>query len=127
MSKITTIEQLKERIGKYVILSNFDQDCKGGGCVMKLLTRIEEKPHWITPSNSISEIYGYRIWGKYSATINPFQPFISVRDTNGESYSNAYAYARDPSQEELKTFRNNWRKKIFKGVCSTNSINQLPL
>ena len=125
MSKITTIEQLKERIGKYVILSNFDQDCKGGGCVMKLLTRIEERPDWITNANTVSQIYGYPIWGKYSATIKPFLPFTSKE--NGESWSNAYTYARDPSQEELKTFRNNWRKKIFKGVCSTNSINQLPL
>lgn len=29
--KITTIEQLKERIGKYVVLSDFDEECKGGG------------------------------------------------------------------------------------------------
>ena len=125
--KITTIEQLKERIGKYVILSNFDEECKKGGCVMKLLTRIEERPDWIINANTVSQIYGYPIWGKYSASIEPFQPFIHVQGTNGESYSNAYAYARDPSEEELKTFRNNWRKRIFKGVCSTNSINQLPL
>ena len=127
MSKITTIEELKQRIGKYVILSNFDEECKSGGCVMKLLTRVEEKPEWITTHNSISEIYGCPIWGKYSATIDPFMPFIHVPDTNGESYSNAYAYARDPSEQELKRFRNLWRKRIFKVSCNTNSINQLPL
>lgn len=129
--KITTIEQLKQRIGKYVILSHFDEECKGGGCVMKLLTRVEEKPDWITPCNSISKIFGYPIWGKYSAAIEPFIPFqpmpFQPENGNGESWSNAYAYARDPSEEEIKTFRNNWRKRIFKGVCSTNSINQLPL
>lgn len=124
MSKITTIKQLKERIGKYVILSNFDEECKGEGCVMKLLTRIEERPDWIVNNNPLSQIYGYPIWGKYSATINPFLPII---EENGGLYCNTYTYARDPSQEEIKTFRNNWRKRIFKGVCSTNSINQLPL
>ena len=125
--KITTIEQLKERIGKYVIFSNYDEDCKGGGCVMKLLTRIEERPEWIINHNTLSKIYGYPIWGKYSATINPFLPFKPARDTDGESYSNAYAYARDPSEQELKRFRNLWRKRIFKVSCNTNSINQLPL
>ena len=92
---------------------------------MKLLTRIEERPDWITNANTVSQIYGYPIWGKYSATIEPFIPYIP--NENGESWSNAYAYARDPSQEEIKQFRQNWRKEIFKGVCSTNSINQLPL
>ena len=125
--KITTIEQLKERIGKYVIFSNYNEDCKGGGCVMKLLTRIEERPEWIVSHNSLSQLYGYPIWGKYSATVDPFLPFVASDTNTGESYSNAYAYARDPSEQEIKQFRNNWRKRIFKISCNTNSINQLPL
>ena len=125
--KITTIEQLKERIGKYVIFSSYDEDCRPDRSTMKLVTKIEERPQWIVTANPLSQIYGYPIWGKQSAHMSPFLPFEPVQDTDGESYSNAYAYARDPSEEEIKTFRNHWRKRIFKISCNTNSINQLPL
>ena len=126
MSKITTIEELKKRIGKYVIFSSYDEDCRPDSSTMKLVTKIEERPQWIVTANPLSQIYGYPIWGKQSAHMSPFMPYEPY-DASGESYSNAYTYARDPSEEELKQFRQNWRKKIFKGVCSTNSINQLPL
>lgn len=124
--KITTIEQLKQRIGKYVIFSSWDENCDCDRAVMKLVTKIEERPDWIVSNNTLSQIYGYPIWGKYSAQIEPFMPF-QPEYGNGESWSNAYAYARDPSEEELKQFRQNWRKRIFKSCSNTNTIKQLPL
>lgn len=93
MSKITTIEQLKQRIGKYVIFSSYDEDCRPDSSTMKLVTRIEERPQWISGYNPLSQIYDYPIWGKQSAHMSPFLPF---EHTDGESYSNTYAYARDP-------------------------------
>ena len=60
-----------------------------------------------------TEIYGWNIWGKYAANfkIDKFVPYLT--NDNGESYSNSYAYARDPTEEELKEFQQNWRLHLF--------------
>jgi len=115
MSNITTIEELKQRIGKFVVLSqvsnNFD-DCTT--CI-KLLTKVEDG--WLrhallcTREKELSELYGYAIWGKYGANINPFRPF--AWDINKESYSNCYMYARDPTEQEIKAYKQEWRKIFF--------------
>ena len=54
---------------------------------------------------------GWKICGKYSATLDPFMPY--VEDKNGETYTNIIRYARDPTQKEIKEFKNYWRKLIY--------------
>ncbi len=109
MSNITTIEELKQRIGKFVVLSN---DCTT--CI-KLLTKVEDG--WLrhaplcAKEKELSELYGYTVWGKYSAQINPFKPF--AYDINKESYSNCYMCARDPTEQELKAYKQKWREIFF--------------
>lgn len=89
------------------------EDFRNGSAVMKLVTRVHDKSRWMTEvfPNS-SPFYGCVIWGKFSACYYPFSPFL--KDKNGESYSNSYSYARDPTEEEIKIFKQNWRKTIFR-------------
>ena len=110
---IKTIEELKQRIGKFIITSEYDEKCRDKDSSMKLLTRIEDS--WIRHSEFMSgessELLGWRIYGKYAATLDPFMPY--AKDDNGESYTNIIRYARDPTQEEIKEFKNCWRKLIY--------------
>ena len=110
---IKTIEELKQRIGKFVITSVFDEKCRDVYSSMKLLTKIED--NWIRHSafmnGESSELLGWRIYGKYAARLDPFMPY--VQDKNGETYTNMIRYARDPTQEEIKEFKNCWRKLIY--------------
>ena len=41
--KINTIEELKQRIGKFVVFSEYDQNCNDKFATMKLLTKIDNK------------------------------------------------------------------------------------
>lgn len=111
---IKTVDELRQRIGKFVVFSQHNKDFKDPTASMKLLTRVENG--WLRHADRIqaelSGIYGYEIHGKFSAQINPFTPY--VRDGNSETYSNSYMFARDATEEEIKQFRQNWRLAIYK-------------
>lgn len=115
---IKTIEELKQRIGKFIIISEVDEKCNIKYSSMKLLTRIED--NWFRHSafmdGESSELIGWKICGKYAATLDPFMPYME--DDNGETYSNIIRYARDPTQEEIKEFKNCWRKLIYQKYYS---------
>lgn len=118
MKYIKTIEELKQRIGKFVITSEYDEECRGKDSSMKLLTKIEDGwvRHSAFMSGESSELLGWKIYGKYAARLDPFMPY--VQDINGETYTNVIRYARDPTQEEIKEFKNYWRKLIYKKYYS---------
>lgn len=109
---IKTIEELKQRIGKFIVTSQYDEKCRYEHSSMRLLTNVKE--NWlrqhIVPSNN-TELYGWAICGKYAAELEPFMPY--QQDINGETYTNIVSYARDPTQEEIKEFKNYWRKLIY--------------
>ena len=111
---IKTVDELRQRIGKFVVFSQYNPDFKDATASMKLLTRVEDG--WLRHADRIqaelSGIYGYVIYGKFSAQMNPFIPY--VKDDNGETYSNSYMFARDATEEEIKQFRQNWRLAIYK-------------
>ena len=110
---IKTVDELRQRIGKFVVFSLYNPDFKDPTASMKLLTRVEDG--WLRHADrlqtELSGIYGYRIYGKLSAQINPFIPY--VKDDNGETCS-TYMFARDATEEEIKQFRQNWRLAIYK-------------
>lgn len=114
MSNITTIEELKQRIGKFVVLSQISNNFDDCSTCIKLLTKVEDDGwlrHASPETAEKSQFYGLNIWGKYSAKINPFKPF--AWDVNKESYSNCYMYARDPTEQEIKAYKQEWRKMFF--------------
>ena len=119
MKYIKTIEELKQRIGKIIIISEVDEKCNIKYSSMKLLTRIED--NWLRHSafmdGESSELLGWKIFGKYTATLDPFLPYVATAK-NGETYTNMIRYARDPTQEEIKEFKNNWRKIIYRKYYS---------
>jgi len=110
---IKTIEELKQRIGKFIVTSENDEKCNIERSSMRILTRIEDS--WLRHSalmdGESSELIGWKICGKYAAIFGPFMPYME--DENGESYTNIIRYARDPTQEEIKEFKNCWRKLIY--------------
>jgi len=110
---IKTIEELKQRIGKIVITSEYDEKCSIKHSSIKLLTKIED--NWVRHSTLMdgesSELLGWKICGKYAATLDPFMPYM--KDKNCETCSNIIRYARDPTQKEIKEFKNCWRKLIY--------------
>ena len=112
--KITTIDELKQRIGKFVVLSAYDENCNDKYATMKLLTKIVSPQTWFKTAYPKSKgFYGYNIWGKFSANfMQKFEPHHTTYE-NGESYSNCYVYARDPTEQELKQFRQQWRLKRY--------------
>ena len=115
MSNITTLEELKQRIGKFVLLSQHSDKFNDCSTSIKLLTKVEDDGWLRHVSPEIAEksqFYGLNIWGKYSAVINPFKPF--GWDINKESYSNCYMYARDPTEQEIKTYKQKWREIFFR-------------
>ena len=111
---IKTVDELKQRIGKFVVFSQYDKDFKDTTASMKLVTKVEDGwlKHTDRLQTQLSDIYGYKIYGKFSAQMNPFIPY--VKDKNGETFSNTYMYARDATEEEIKQFRQNWRLAIYK-------------
>jgi hypothetical protein len=113
MKYIKTIEELKQRIGKFIITSEYDEECRDGHSSMKLLTKIEDSwiRHSAFMSGESSELLGWKIYGKYAAKLNPFIPYMA--DKNCESYAIFIRYARDPTQEEIKEYKNYWRKLIY--------------
>ena len=115
---IKTVDELRQRIGKFVVFSLYNLelynlDFKYPTASMKLLTRVEDG--WLRHADrlqtELSGIYGYKIYGKLSAQINPFIPY--VKDDNGETCS-SYMFARDATEDEIKQFRQNWRLAIYK-------------
>lgn len=110
---IKTVDELRQRIGKFVVFSLYNLYFKDPTASMKLLTRVEDG--WLRHADrlqtELSGIYGYKIYGKLSAQINPFIPY--VKDDNGETCS-TYMFARDATEEEIKQFRQNWRLAIYK-------------
>ena len=115
---IKTVDELRQRIGKFVVFSLYNLelynlDFKDPTASMKLLTRVEDG--WLRHADrlqtELSGIYGYKIYGKLSAQINPFIPY--VKDDNGETCS-TYMFARDATEEEIKQFRQNLRLAIYK-------------
>lgn len=115
---IKTIEELKQRIGKFIVTSVWDEKCRGVYSSMKLLTKIEDNflRHSAFMDGESSELLGWKIYGKYAATLDPFMPYM--RSKNGETYTNMIRYARDPTQEEIKKFKNCWRKLIYQKYYS---------
>jgi hypothetical protein len=116
---IKTVDELRQRIGKFVVFSQYNPDFKDPTASMKLLTRVEDG--WLRHAG----IYGYEIYGKFSAQMNPFTPYAWKND-NGETYSNAYMYARDATEEEIKQFRQNWRLAIYKNKIKPREDYELP-
>ena len=112
--KINTIEELKQRIGKFVVFSEYNENCNDKFATMKLLTKIENIEPWILKAYPNRQgFFGYKIWGKFSANFKTqFLPY-AVENNIQETYSNCYVYARDPTEEELKMFKNNWRIKKY--------------
>lgn len=109
---IKTIEELKQRIGKFIVTSEYDEKCRCEHSSMRLLTNVKEnwlRQHILSSNNS--ELYGWAICGKYAAELEPFMPY--QQDKNGETYTNIVSYARDPTQKEIKEFKNYWRKIIY--------------
>jgi hypothetical protein len=121
---IKTVDELRQRIGKFVVFSQYNPDFKDPTASMKLLTRV--KDGWLRHADrlqtELSGIYGYDIYGKFSAQINPFIPY--VKDDNGETYSNSYMFARDATEEEIKQFRQNWRLAIYKKKIRPKTLYQ---
>jgi hypothetical protein len=111
---IKTIEELKQRMGKFIIISEVDEKCRSEYSSMKLFTKIEDSflRHSTLMDGESSELLGWKIYGKYAATLDPFMPYL--RSKNDETYTNMIRYARDPTQEEIKEFKNGWRKLIYK-------------
>lgn len=113
---INTIEELKQRIGKFVVLSHFNPNFDDNTISMKLLTKVEDG--WLRHCDAVmrecqlSNIFGYKICGKLSAQMNPFIPFVTEED--GTTHSNSYMYARDATEEEIKEFMQHWRLAIYK-------------
>lgn len=75
---IKTVDELRQRIGKFVVFSQYNQDFKDPTTSMKLLTKVEDG--WLRHADrlqtQLSDIYGYEIYGKFSAQI---YPFITIR------------------------------------------------
>lgn len=73
---IKTVDELRQRIGKFVVFSQYSPDFKDPTASMKLLTRVEDG--WLRHADrlqtELSGIYGYVIYGKFSAQMNPFIP-----------------------------------------------------
>ena len=102
---IKTVDELRQRIGKFVVFSQYNLDFKDPTASMKLLTRVEDGwlRHIRRTQAELSDIYGYEIYGKFSAQMNPFIPY--VKDNNGETYSNSYMFARDATEEEVAQYQ----------------------
>lgn len=112
--KITTIDELKQKIGKFIVFSKYDENCNDKCATMKLLTRIKNPGPWFERAYPNRKgFYGYEIWGKFTANFKQsFQPF-TIASEGRETYSNCYVYARDPTEQELKQFRQQWRLKRY--------------
>lgn len=115
--KITTIEQLKQRIGKFVVLSKVDPNCNDSGAYIKKITKIIDntihEPFSYEYMDIKNEIYKCRIYG--TCTAHKIPPLSStVRYNNTETYITRIQYARDPTEQELKTFLNMWRIHEYK-------------
>ena len=121
---INTVDELRQRIGKFVVFSQYNLDFKDPTASMKLLTRVEDGwlRHVDRLQTELSDIYGYEIYGKFSAQMNPFTPYVI--DKNGNTYSNVYMYARDATEEEIKQFRQNWRLAIYKKKIRPKTLYQ---
>ena len=104
---IKTLEELEQHIGKFVVLSEYPFDSTTQKpLIMKQLTKIEEG--WINRqvyNNSTNTFYGYNLWGKYTAQINPFTQYVINSDKI--TYGNQYQYARTPTKKELRYFAQN--------------------
>lgn len=112
---INTVDELKQRIGKFVVLSQYSQNFDDSSTSMKLLTRVEDG--WLRHFDAVarecekSPIFGYEIEGKLSGKMHPFMPY--ARDINGTTFSNTYMYVRDPTEQEIKEFMQHWRLYIY--------------
>ena len=109
---IKTVDELRQRIGKFVVLS-YNNKFDDNTIIMKLLTEVDKG--WLRDFNACSrqvkqsQIFGYNIYGKFSAQMNPFMPFLGGKET----YSNSFMYARDPTEKEIKKFMQNWRIYLY--------------
>jgi hypothetical protein len=111
--KITTIEQLKQRIGKFVVLSKVDPNCNDSKAYIKKITKITDNTFSYDCMDIKNEIYKCKIYG--TCTAHKMPPFSStVQYNNGETYVTRIQYARDPTEMELKIFLNMWRIHEYK-------------
>lgn len=107
---ITTIEELKKRIGKFVVLSQVvnDTNCENHSCTIKLLTRVCQNVY----KRPITPLHGYQIWGLYTAT---FKERLGTYTENGrETYTTEVLYARDATEKEIRNFKRKWIRKLYK-------------
>ena len=110
--KITTIEQLEQRIGKFVLLSKCDPNCNDFSTLMKKITKIEKFEPQIH-DKTLGKFYHCKIWGTCTANKTPpFDPTSS--NVHSATYSRYVQYARDPTPQELKIFLNMWRISEYK-------------
>ena len=111
--KITTIEQLKQRIGKFVVLSKVDPNCNDDDAFIKRITNIEKSKFLFDERKDKGELYNYKIWGTCTAHKNP--PFYRIpSNVHDKTYVHRVLYARDPTEQELKMFLNMWRIYEYK-------------
>jgi len=107
---ITTIEELKKRIGKFVVLSPAlnDTNCENYNCTIKLLTRVCQNDY----TRKITPLHGYQIWGLYTASFKlRFEPYS---ENGRESYTTEALYARDATEKEIRNFKKKWIRKLYK-------------
>ena len=64
-----------------------------------------------THTHTHTRLRNLQIEGKLSGKMHPFVPY--ARDINGATFSNTYMYARDPTEQEIKTFMQPWRLYIY--------------
>ena len=92
---IKTVDELRQRIGKFVVFSQYSPDFKDPTASMKLLTRVEDG--WLRHADRIqaelSGIYGYVIYRKLSAQMNTLIPY--VKDDKDATYTKSYMFKRD--------------------------------
>lgn len=114
---IKTIQELKQYIGKPILLSRNNQTCdvNSVSTIFKVITKIE-----YIDSKELKEypnqnsLYPYKIWGKLTACNKG--TFFYIPDF--ETYSTRIEYARIPTEKETKFFRQMWRKIMFKNMIT---------
>ena len=106
--KITTIKQLQQRIGKFIVISKVDPNCNDSDAFIKKITKIEKNKFFFEERNDKGELYNYKIWGTCTAHKNP-PSYRIPSNIHEETYAIRVLYARDPTEQELKTFLHMWR------------------
>jgi hypothetical protein len=105
---ITTIEELKKHIGKYLAFEINDY-FKGRTVWIQKLHTITEEYYTSKRHARISEVDGLKTFGLYTAEIQPRRKTYTSQPQTPYA-TNAQEIIRTPTKEEMKIFQNMWRK-----------------